>query len=58
MHRDKAVFRASWPANGAGIKHDQEGGTLRLDFDETQVAEVAKLLLWKERLLKVTVGPE
>lgn len=57
---DSATFLASFPAIQSAIKiyGDRQGMRVQLDVPESEMGEATKLLLWRERVLKVTIGPE
>ena len=56
---ESASFRASLPPILSAIRMAGDGG-MRVQFDipESDMGEAVKLLLWKERVLRVTVEPE
>ena len=56
---DKAVFRASLPMILSAIKVSGDGGArIQFDVPDSDLAEALKLLLWRERVLIMTVEPE
>lgn len=56
---DKAVFRASLPMILSAIKVSGDGGArIQFDVPDSDLAEALKLLLWRERVLVMTVEPE
>ena len=56
---DKAVFRAALPPILSAVKVSGDGGIrLQLDIPECDEAEALRLLLWRERVLVVTIEPE
>lgn len=57
---DSARFRASFPAIMSAIKicGDGTGMRIQLDVPESEMPEALKLLMWRERVLVVTVEPE
>ena len=59
MAEDSATFRATFPPILSAIRMAGDGG-MRLMFDvpETDMPEALKLLMWKGRVLRITVGPE
>ena len=56
---DTATFRATLPPILSAIRMAGDGG-MRVMFDvpETDLAEATKLLLWRGKVMQVTVGPE
>jgi hypothetical protein len=56
---DTATFRATLPPIMSAIRMSGDGG-MRVMFDvpESDMPEALKLLMWKQRVLQVTVGPE
>ena len=56
---DKAVFLAAFPSIMSAIKiyGSKEGMRIQLEIPESEMAEATKLLLWRERVLKVTIEP-
>jgi hypothetical protein len=56
---DTATFRATLPPIMSSIRISGDGG-MRVMFDvpESDMAEALKLVMWKQRVLVVTVGPE
>lgn len=59
MTDDRAVFEAAFPAIQSAIKiyGDRQGMRVQLDIPESEMGEATKLLLWRERVLRVTVEP-
>ena len=57
---ERATFLAAFPAIQTAIKIHGSGNGMRiqLDIPETEMGEAAKLLLWREQVLVVTIGPE
>ena len=56
---EQATFRASFPPVLSAIRMAGDGGMrIMLDIPESDVPEALKLLMWKQQVLKVTVGPE
>lgn len=57
---EKATFLASFPTIQSAIKIDGGGNGMRvqLDIPESEMGEAMKLVLWREKVLVVTVGPE
>lgn len=57
--RDVAEFEAVIPSNMSAIRiHGESGMRIQLDVDETNLPEALKLVLWRERVLRVTIEPE
>lgn len=58
MHR--AIFIASFPPIQSAIKvHGHANGMrVQIEIPESEMGEATKLLLWRERLLRVTIEPE
>jgi hypothetical protein len=56
---DTATFRATFPPILSAIRMAGDGG-MRVMFDipESDLGEATKLLLWRQQVLRVTVGPE
>ena len=56
---DTATFRATFPPILSAIRMAGDGG-MRLMFDvpETDMPEALKLLMWKGRVLRITVEPD
>ena len=57
--QDRAVFEAAFPAIQSAIKiyGDRQGMRVQLDVPESEMGEATKLLLWRERVLRITVEP-
>ena len=57
---DVAAFLAAFPAIQSAIKvyGDRQGMRVQLDIPESEMGEALKLLMWRERVLRVTVEPE
>jgi hypothetical protein len=57
---DSATFLASFPTIQSAIKiyGDKQGMRVQLDVPESEMGEAVKLLMWREMVLRVTVGPE
>ena len=57
---DAASFLASFPAIQTAIKIHGDGNGMRIQFDipESEMGEAAKLLMWRQMVLRVTVEPE
>lgn len=57
---ETATFRATFPSIQSAIKVHGDGNGMRiqLDIPESEMAEAVKLLAWRQRVLKVEVGPE
>lgn len=54
----RAEFYAVIPSIATAIRiHGESGARIMLDVDDQQLAEVLKLVAWREGLLKVTVEP-
>ena len=52
------TFYATIPNIATAIRvHGESGGRIQLDVDDTGLAEMLKLVLWRERLLRVTIEP-
>jgi len=59
MAEDSATFRATLPPILSAIRMAGDGGMrLMFDIDESGMPEALKLLMWKGRVLVVTIGPE
>ena len=60
MGDDAASFLAAFPAIQSAIKvyGDKQGMRVQLDIPESEMGEALKLLMWRERVLRVTVEPE
>ena len=57
---DRATFLASFPCIQSAIKIDGGGNGMRIQLDvpESEMSEAVKLLMWREVVLRVTVGPD
>ena len=57
---ESATFLASFPTIQSAIKIDGGGNGMRvqLDIPESEMGEALKMLLWREKVLRVTVEPE
>ena len=57
---ESASFRASFPGIQSAIKIHGDGNGMRvqLDIPESEMAEAIQLLAWRQRVLRVTVGPD
>ena len=56
---EAASFRATLPPILSAIRLAGDGGMrVQLDIPESDVGEAVQLLLWKGRVLRVTVEPE
>ena len=60
MVGDAASFLAAFPAIQSAIKvyGDKQGMRVQLDIPESEMGEALKLLMWRERVLRITVEPE
>lgn len=57
---DEAVtFHAAFPAIQSAIKvyGDKQGMRVQLDIPESEMAEALSLLMWRERVLEITIRP-
>jgi hypothetical protein len=56
---DTATFRATLPPILSAIRMAGDGG-MRVMFDvpESDLGEATKLLMWRQQVLRVTIGPE
>lgn len=57
---ESATFLASFPTIQSAIKiyGDLQGMRIQFDVPESEMGEAIKLLMWRERVLRITVGPE
>ena len=57
---DPASFLASFPSIQTAIKihGDGNGVRIQLDIPESEMGEAMKLVLWRQMVLRVTIGPE
>ena len=57
---DSASFLAAFPAIQSAIKvyGDKQGMRVQLDIPESEMGEALKLLMWREQVVRGTVGPE
>jgi len=56
---NSVTFTAVFPAIQAAIRFHGEGGMrITLDIDESQVGEAAALLMWRGKVMKITVEEE
>lgn len=60
MSDESATFLAAFPSIQTAIKVHGDGSGMRiqLDIPETELGEAMKMVLWRQRVLRVTVGPE
>jgi len=56
---ESATFRAAFPSIQSAIKvyGDKQGMRVQLDIPESDMSAALSLLLWRERVLEVTVRP-
>jgi len=55
---ESAEFVAVFPSIQSAITFHGSGGMrIQLDISESEIGEAAKLLLWREMLLRVTIAP-
>ena len=58
MTDECSEFVASFPSTQSAITFHGAGGMrIQLDIPENQIGEAAKLLMWREQLLRITVVP-
>ena len=58
MDKQEAKFSASLPSIVTAIRiHGDSGVRIQLDIPDSEMAEVLKLVLWRDGLLEVTVRP-
>jgi hypothetical protein len=57
---EAASFLAAFPCIQSAIKvyGDKQGMRVQLDIPESEMAEALKMLMWRERVLRITVEPE
>ena len=57
---EAASFLAAFPAIQSAIKiyGDRQGMRIQFDVPESEMGEAVKLLMWRERVLRITVEPE
>lgn len=57
---DSASFLAAFPCIQSAIKvyGDKQGMRIQFDIPESEMGEALKMLLWRERVLRITVAPE
>ena len=60
MSDEPASFLAAFPAIQSAIKiyGDRQGMRLQFDVPESEMGEAIKLLMWRERVLRVVIEPE
>ncbi len=59
MPTDSATFLATIPLTLSAIRFGGDGDArIMLDVPESEIAQVAKLLLMRGRVLRVTIQPE
>ena len=60
MVGESASFLAAFPSIQTAIKVHGSGNGMRiqLDIPESEMGEAAKLLLWRQMVLRITVEPE
>ena len=58
MTKQQARFQATLPPILSAVKVSGDGGLrIQLDVPQTDEADALKLLLWRERVLRITVEP-
>lgn len=58
MGKESATFEATLPPILSAVKVSGDGGLrIQLDVPQTDEADALRLLLWRERVLRVTVEP-
>jgi len=59
LSEDAVTFLAAFPAIQSAIKvyGDKQGMRIQLDIPESAMAQALSLLMWRERVLEVTVRP-
>lgn len=59
MSDESVIFRAAFPPIQSAIKvyGDKQGMRIQFDIPESDMSEALSLLLWRERVLGVTVRP-
>ena len=58
MDKQEATFSAVLPSIATAIRiHGESGVRIQLDIPDSDIAEVLKLVLWREGELEVTVRP-
>jgi len=57
---EQASFLAAFPPIQSAIKiyGDLQGMRIQFDVPESEMGEATKLLMWRERVLRITVEPE
>ena len=57
---ESASFLAAFPTIQSAIKiyGDLQGMRIQFDIPESEMGEAIKLLMWRERVLRLTVEPE
>ena len=56
---ESATFVATFPPILSAIRMAGDGGMrIMVDIPESDIAEATKLLLWRQDVLRMTVGPE
>jgi hypothetical protein len=56
--KESATFEATLPPILSAVKVSGDGGLrIQLDVPQTDEADALKLLLWRERVLRITVEP-
>ena len=56
MNDDQVTFRAYLPPIQSAIKiHGTDGLRIILEVSDSDVAEALKLVMWRERVLRVTI---
>ena len=59
MPDEAASFLATFPPILSALRMAGDGGMrIQLDIPESEMGEAAKLLLWRQMVLRVTVEPE
>jgi hypothetical protein len=52
------TFLASFPDIQGQLKIGRDGCRIALDVPESELAAALRLVLWRDRVLKITVKPE
>lgn len=55
---EQVVFLASFPDIQGQLKIGKDGCRIALDVPESELAQALRLVLWRDRVLKVTVTAE
>ena len=58
VNKQSATFLASLPAIQSAIRIGQDGARIQLDIPETELSKILPLMMWRDRVLKITIEPQ